>query len=134
MTYFEECIERQIALCRARAVAHGWQFEERGITDHTLGDFIRAVLAVDTPEHAKAFYAGCVAFIQDEINAGTWRSRHSAEDAARANIGWCFGEGMAPEKIAMWTATCQAAHPIFGGAVPTSAEAMATAVDCPMVL
>lgn len=37
-----------------------------------------------------------------------------AEDIARQNIGWCFGEGMDLETRRMWRTACGAYHPALG--------------------
>lgn len=124
MTYFEECIDRQIAADRAKCADRNWKFQERVVEHHWIGDFIRAVLAIGTPEDARRFYEGHVAFIERQIEAGTWTSPCTAEVGACVNIGWCFGEGMAPERIAMWQKVCQAVHPIFGTIMPSPAEAL----------
>lgn len=81
---------------------------------HTIGEFIAAVLAIDNAKEAREFFDGHVAWIQRSIDAGTWTSTYSAEAAARANLGWCFGEGMAADRIRMWVEVCGASHPVFG--------------------
>jgi hypothetical protein len=89
----------------------------------TIGDFIRAVLRIDNPEDARRFYQGCVAYTQAQIDSGKWEARHTPIEAANANIGWCFGEGMAPERITMWREVSGACHPVFGISLPSSPQA-----------
>jgi hypothetical protein len=125
MNYFEECVAQQIEAARQRALSSGWGFKERGVGSYFIGDFVGAVMAIETPENAKAFYEGLVLHVQAKIDAGVWESACNAEEAARADIGWCFGEGMSPERIAMWSAVCAATHPVFGTSLPTPAEAYA---------
>ena len=91
--------------------------------ERTIGDFIRKVFAVKTEEAAKKFFDSEMAGIQAQIDAGTWKCRCSAVEAARSNIGWCFGEGMSDDRIAMWVRACKASHPVFGTARPSPQEA-----------
>lgn len=81
---------------------------------HTIGDFIRGVFKVTNENDAASFYRGCVESTQAQIDAGTWQSQATAEQAAKANIGWCFGEGMNSKRIEMWNRVCGADHPVFG--------------------
>lgn len=108
-SYFETCIQAQINVDRARSTEHGWSFNERGFDRFTIGDLIRAILVIDNPTDAKAFYVSYV----EELNKRD-DLKDPAEAIARANIGWCFGEGMARERIAMWVETTSSAHPVFG--------------------
>lgn len=64
----------------------------------TIGEFIAAVLAIDTADAARQFF-------ETHVAAGM------APEVLRKNIGWCFGEGMARERIAMWRAAVDAEHP-----------------------
>ena len=75
---------------------------------YTIGDFVRAVLAIDNEDDAAEFYAGHVAHIQRTIDKGEWNSSSTAEEGAKSNIGWCFGEGMSDERRAMWVKVCGA--------------------------
>lgn len=92
---------------------------------NTIGHLIRAILKIDNPEDAIRFYRGEVARIQAEIDAGTWEAECTAEQGASSNIGWCYGEGMAPERVQMWVEATKASHPIFGVTMPVASEAFA---------
>lgn len=93
--------------------------QERNMVKHqTIGDFIRAVLAVDNAEDAKALYWRTVGRIEQQIEDGTWETACTAEEGARSSIGWCFGEGMSSERIAMWGQATGSAHPVFGTMTP----------------
>jgi hypothetical protein len=76
---------------------------------HTIGDFIRAVLSIGNKEEAAEFYQDLLQYIsrQKELS-------DTPENIAKANIGWCFGEGMSEDRRAIWREVCGAAHPIFG--------------------
>jgi hypothetical protein len=89
----------------------------------TIGDFVCEVMAIDNEVTAQKFFEAEVALINAQILAGTWKSRCSAEEGARANIGFCFGEGMASERVQMWIKVCDACHPWFGQAVPSGETA-----------
>lgn len=66
---------------------------------HTISEFVGAVMAVDTPEDAKEFFGTAVAWREGKPpNPG-----YTPVSAVQADIGWCFGEGMAPERIKMWS-------------------------------
>lgn len=77
----------------------------------TIGDFISECLSIDNERDAKAFFKNQKAYVQHQIDERTWESKNNAEEATRMNIGFCFGEGMAPERIAMWKKATGAAHP-----------------------
>jgi hypothetical protein len=77
----------------------------------TVGDLMDAIWSVDNEEDARLFYAGHVANIQRQIDAGVWESQYSAEEGARADIGWMYGEGMTADRIAMWRRATGAEHP-----------------------
>ena len=87
---------------------------------HTIGEFIRAVVVIDTPEDAKEFFEAAV----------VWRGNrplspgNTPVSAVQDDIGWCFGEGMYPERIKMWSEVCQASHPVFGLITPIVREAL----------
>ncbi|KKL19293.1 hypothetical protein LCGC14_2466930, partial [marine sediment metagenome] len=68
---------------------------------------------------AKKFYQGYLGFLEQFPE-----TKGDKERVARSNIGWCFGEGMTPDKIKMWSTVCEASHPVFGTTVPTSEEAL----------
>lgn len=86
---------------------------------HTIGEFISAVFSVENAEDAKEFYDGYLEYLHKlpELEG-------DPERIARSNIGWCFGEGMASEKIRMWNEVCGASHPVFGTGIPSAEEAL----------
>jgi hypothetical protein len=86
---------------------------------HTIGDFIRAVMEIHDPAEAKEFREGCIAYFQSIQNMPISR----AVTVTDANIGWCFGEGMADVDRQMWAAL-GSSHPVFGNVVPTPEEAV----------
>ena len=92
---------------------------------HTIGELVDAVLSVSSPKDATEFYEGYLEYLQV-----LGKSRGRAEEIAKSNIGWCFGEGMAPDRVEMWVETCQAYHPIFGSTIPTAEEAYKTGTSC----
>ena len=86
---------------------------------HTIGDFVGAVLAIKDAADAQRFYSGCV----------HWHSIYGQDDkltpdaVAKANIGWCFGEGMPSDQREMWIRVCGASHPVFGQSIPSAEDA-----------
>lgn len=112
MVTFQERIQVEIDRDRANHAQHGWEQTPRRPGRHTIGDFVRATMGVDNIEEARLFHEGYVEYL---VAVGC----ADPTATARANIGWCFGEGMTGERIAMWRATCDAAHPICGTAIPT---------------
>jgi len=78
--------------------------------EKSVGAFITDVLAIKSEDDARAFFDVYVEYLRGELNEPS-----EAVDTARKNIGWCFGEGMAPEMRAMWRDACMAYHPVFGG-------------------
>lgn len=76
----------------------------------TVGDLVHAVLGIDNPEDAKRFFLGYTEQVQKMIENGTWKGSPNASRAASRNIGFCFGEGMSRERIAMWKAATPAYH------------------------
>lgn len=97
---FRDAIEKQITLDR---YAKGRIFE-----NHTMGDFVRAVLAIQDAGEARAFYDSYIVWLDARPDRLT-----TVEGVARSNIGWCYGEGMTPEHIAMWKQATGAAHPVL---------------------
>lgn len=85
---------------------------------HTIGQFINAVFQISNEHDAARFYRGHVEWLngREDLN-------QSPETVAKANIGWCYGEGMAAERQEMWSRTTGAAHPVFGRSIPTPEEA-----------
>lgn len=101
-----------------RAKRGYYKGRERDFSTHTVADFIIAVTRVTSEEDARAFYEGYVAWLKDRPDLSA-----PAEAVARADIGWCFGEGMCNDSIAMWVRACGASHPVFGQTVPSPEEA-----------
>lgn len=120
MNTFEKKIQQAINKDRKRSRKSGWDFKERDFHAHTIGDFISAVMAINNSFDAKRFYQGYVTFMSC-LPAEVRDSKHTPEEVAKSNIGWCFGEGMPQERIVMWRRVCGASHPVFGSmAIPPS--------------
>lgn len=117
-------IDADIAACRE----HGWPVDERSADTFSIGDLIATVLAVDDEEDARWYYAGYVAYLK-RLPAERKSGRYIEEQVARMNIGWCFGEGMTDERIAMWRRVCGAYHPIFGAMEPGTRPSAEQAYD-----
>lgn len=86
---------------------------------HTIGDFMRAVLAIENDDDARRFYRGCVHF---HATHGV-DAPYTPWSVTKANIGWCYGEGMSEERRTMWIRVCDASHPVFGQSMPSMGEA-----------
>ena len=114
---FQRRIQKQVAKRRKDLML------EEGV--FTIGELAGAVLSIASPRVAVKFYEGYLEYLQIR-----GKSRGRAEEIARSNIGWCFGEGMAPSRVEMWVETCQAYHPIFGSTIPTAQEAYKTGTSC----
>jgi hypothetical protein len=110
--FFETCIKAQ-------------RNDISELTIFTMGDCVQAIMAIDSINSARSFYEGYVEWIID--NTGV-ESRSEAELVAESNIGFCYGEGMSPDRIAMWKEACSAEHPLFGATMPTPEEAFAEGV------
>lgn len=122
MNYFKQCIQEQIDRDRVRCAEHGWSFRERSAdAAFSHGDFIRAVLGIDNPEDARRFRDGYL-----EVMTANGVTPERQQELASSNIGWCYGEGMPSERIAMWVEATQASHPVFGTMLvrPTAEEAL----------
>jgi len=118
-TFFEQKIREQAKLASNEPRDHEFALVER----FTIGTLIKAILAIDCDADAQAFFQGYTA----------WLGEHQSKDAdsvpaqvACANIGWCFGEGMSRERIAMWRRTTPAAHPVL----PITEDYQPTAEEC----
>lgn len=85
---------------------------------YTIGELVSAVMRIDNENEAKAFYDGYVEHLGKLPDL-----EHEPKRIAQSNIGWCFGEGMAPERIGMWVDVCNATHPVFGTSMPSPQEA-----------
>jgi hypothetical protein len=126
--FFEQCIQKQIDEDRRRSKEHGWDFKERTIAKHIIGDLIRAVLEIDNPDNALKFYNGYLEYLND-LPEEDKSNDYTMEQIAKANIGWCFGEGMAQNRIQMWNEVTLATHPFFGTITPTPHEAFKAGVE-----
>ena len=111
MNKFEEAIAAQ----KAKRTP---EEEKRLRKGHSIGELIRAVFSIYTKEDALSFYEGYVKYLEKFPE-----NKDKAGQIARSNIGWCFGEGMKPDLIRMWSEVCNASHPIFGRVMPTAEEA-----------
>lgn len=127
IAFFNNRIEERIAADRAKSLEHGWEFKERTTANHTIGDFVNAVFHVLNGGDARLFYDGYLEWMN--LRDPAKRSGQPATEVCRANIGWCFGEGMAPEKIKMWIQVCDASHPIFGQTKPSHEMAFELGVE-----
>jgi len=117
MEYFKQCIQKEID---KRPDSPAPRTPEK----HTIGDLINAVFTVETEDEARRFHASYLKYL--DANPC---DRHTSAQAASANIGWCFGEGMSDKKIGMWVSACGAVHPVFGNCVPTVEAALIAGVD-----
>lgn len=118
MNKFEEQIRKALERRRGIGVASSIELRE-----HNLGEFISAVFSVDNEKDAKEFYDGYVEYLKVELAKKPDPHGMTAEQIARGNVGWCFGEGMQQKKVAMWS-KIGASHPVFGVSVPTPTEAV----------
>lgn len=116
-TYFETIMRHQIA---------EGHYDHRndpqdGALYFTIGELCGAIFGVDNDEDARRFFSGYAEWLSTVPDLGG-----DPFSVARANIGWVYGEGLAPERIEMWTRATGAAHPVFGAQIPTDpAEALA---------
>jgi len=119
MNKFRELIDEEIRRDEAEREKNGLNQLIRQEGGHNIGDFIRAVLKINDEDTARQFYEGEVDYLNNQPDL----SPIGAEAVARANIGFCFGEGMNPEQIKMWNQVCEASHPWFGTKLPSPEEA-----------
>lgn len=110
---FQKAISQVIMADEIRCLENSWHFKPRTVANHTIGDFIGAVFSIDNEEDAKAFYASYVDYL-----SGIPNPKHTPEEIANSNIGWCYGEGMTTEKIRMWNKATDARHPVLGSMDP----------------
>ena len=89
---------------------------------HTIGELVSAVFSITNEKDALDFYKGYLLYLQN-LSENQKLGCFTDEQIARRNIGWCFGEGMEPSRITMWSNVCQAYHPVFGTSTPTPKEA-----------
>jgi hypothetical protein len=87
--------------------------------EHTIGDLMSAIFAIQEPSEAKDFFESYLAWQRHQPPDPRW----TPEQVVRANIGWCFGEGMEQKYVEMW-AQLGGSHPVFGTAklTPDKAE------------
>jgi hypothetical protein len=120
-TFFQDCIQAQIDKDRAMCREHHWKWNQRDFSSgYTIGDLIGAVMQIDNDADAQRFHEGYLEFLRwnwEQPNADVSQT-NTPEQVALSNIGWCYGEGMSDERIAMWVRTTQAAHPVFGTMAP----------------
>jgi hypothetical protein len=86
---------------------------------HAIGEFVGAVLAIDNEADAAAFAERYLEWLRERPNG-----KYSPEQLLKDNIGWCFGEGMSSDRIAMWNKICGASHPVFVTQRPTVEQAI----------
>jgi hypothetical protein len=110
--FFETCIKAQ-------------RNDISELTKFTMGDCVQAIMAIDSINSARSFYEGYVEWLLDNAE---FESQSDAERVAKSNIGFCYGEGMSPDRIAMWKEACSAEHLLFGATMPTPEEAFAEGV------
>ena len=121
MNKFDEAIQKQVAKRRKGLVI------EEG--RHTIGEFIGAVLGITSKRDAKEFYEGYLIYLANHPAEDNPREL-TTKEIALSNIGWCFGEGMNPKYIEMWSKVCKASHPVFGNIIPTAGEAYNVGLKC----
>lgn len=88
---------------------------------HTIGEFISAVFSITNEQDAREFYEGYLLYLENLPDKEP--SNFTDEQIAKRNIGWCFGEGIKPNMVTMWSNVCQAYHPVFGVSTPSPKEA-----------
>jgi len=88
-------------------------------SDTTFGDILHAVHNIASASEARQFLEDYSAFLESK-GCG---SKEKCSSIARANIGWCFGEGLSQERIDFWNEAVGAEHPYFGTKKPTMEEA-----------
>jgi hypothetical protein len=91
----------------------------------TIGHLIDAIMSIDNEVEAREFYESYVKWIQEHEEPRRTSVFLPGQVAAQ-NIGWCFGEGMAPERIAMWRRATPAAHPVL----PITEDSTPSAEEC----
>jgi hypothetical protein len=95
------------------------------IPEFTMGDMMDAIWSVEDEEDMRPFFNSYVEYLKSRPDCD------DPEGVARANIGWMFGEGMAQDRINMWTRATQSAHPVFGSMAtrPSPEEALQQGID-----
>lgn len=120
---FEQAIQKQIEMTMKLAIEHKWDFKMRTVDRHTIGDLMGAILAIDNEADAQEFYQTYVDWLEIQRDRTI-----PAQSVADAHIGWCFGEGMAEDRKAMWCKCTTASHPIFGRSKPSPENALAAGI------
>jgi hypothetical protein len=87
----------------------------------TIGHLLDAIMSIDNEADARDFYESYVKWIEEHDESVFMPGQVAAQ-----NIGWCFGEGMAPERIAMWRRATPAAHPVL----PITEDNTPSAEEC----
>ena len=96
--------------------------------DFGTGALISAVMSIGNAAQARAFYEGYVEWTLAYQVAHSATKHLPVTEVVRSNIGWCFGEGMDPQRVEMWVTVCGARHPFFGVTKPTVDEAFEAGV------
>jgi hypothetical protein len=115
---FLDAIQAQIDRDKKNCEEHGWEWKNRTVFSHTIGDFISAVMVIDNEQDAQEFYSSYIDWLSQQPDR-----KFPEQQIADMNIGWCFGEGMALDRQRMWHNCTHASHPIFGRYNPTVQEA-----------
>ncbi len=91
----------------------------------TVADIISATLSINDWTEASQFFASYAWWIAENYPGS------NAAETARANIGWCFGEGMSPVQRRMWYIVADVRHPFFGtmDPPPSPEEAFQAGLD-----
>ena len=75
---------------------------------HTVGQLISAIMRMKTALEIKEFGDGYRAYLEA---LPIEKRAAPVDELLKQNIGWCFGEGMAPEIVRMWQEGLGAFHP-----------------------
>ena len=119
MEFFRERIEEAIKKDIRYLKKKGYydSKDNRTFETHLLGDLWDAVWKIDNKKDAVKFYNGYVEWLKS-LPKEMKSKEFNEEQTARKMIGWLFGEGMKPERIAMWNKAVGARHPVFGSGTP----------------
>lgn len=119
---FQERIDEAMASYRERG------FEGKS-WEHTIGAFVTAVMKIDNDAEARLFFDGYLEWMREHIENKSLDPR----EVCRLNVGWCFGEGMATDRVQMWQRVADAAHPMLtydaDGNGPGAREALRAGMD-----
>jgi hypothetical protein len=120
LSFFKEKVEQ--AQQQSFKTRKKWDKELKSVPafkDFCWDDIGAVVFSTKTAKEALAFYEGYVEWITNEKGSKAPATVAKAEQIARSNIGWFFGEGLPAKRIALWTEACGASHPVFGTKVPS---------------